>query len=231
METRQGARDGARRADRPRHHRGRRGGARGGEGPRPAASPPRRRSPSVEGQHSDLHVCGYELDVAGLHAARRARGLPRGPPGARRGDRRPARGARLRGRPHRPRGAQGGGPADRPPAHRRRGPRAPGEPGAPRRPRASRTRTRSSRSTSSPGAKAFVQRTRPTVEDAIDVIHAAGGVAIWAHPFWDLDDPQEVVDTIDALRATASTASRSSTPRTTRSRPSCCTRRAPSTAC
>ncbi len=48
-----------------------------------------------------------------------------------------------------------------------------------------------------PGAKAFVQRTRPTVYDAIDVIHAGGGVAVWAHPFWDLDDPQEVVDTIE----------------------------------
>ncbi len=47
-----------------------------------------------------------------------------------------------------------------------------------------------------PGAKAFVNRTRPTVEEAIGVIKAAGGVAIWAHPFWDLDDPQEVVDTI-----------------------------------
>jgi predicted metal-dependent phosphoesterase TrpH len=47
-----------------------------------------------------------------------------------------------------------------------------------------------------PGAKAFVQRTQPTVYDAIDVIHAAGGVAIWAHPFWDLDDEQECVDTI-----------------------------------
>lgn len=47
-----------------------------------------------------------------------------------------------------------------------------------------------------PGAKAFVQRTRPTVEEAISVIHAAGGTAIWAHPFWDLDDPQEVVETI-----------------------------------
>jgi predicted metal-dependent phosphoesterase TrpH len=47
-----------------------------------------------------------------------------------------------------------------------------------------------------PGGRAFVQRTRPTVYDAIDVIHAAGGVAIWAHPFWDLDDEQECLDTI-----------------------------------
>src|SRR4051794_40139122 len=48
-----------------------------------------------------------------------------------------------------------------------------------------------------PGAKAFVQRSRPTVADAIDVIHAAGGVAVWAHPFWDIADAQEVLDTID----------------------------------
>ncbi len=50
-----------------------------------------------------------------------------------------------------------------------------------------------------PGAPAFVQRTRPTVAEAIGVIHAAGGVAVWAHPFWDLDDPDEVLETIDAF--------------------------------
>jgi predicted metal-dependent phosphoesterase TrpH len=48
-----------------------------------------------------------------------------------------------------------------------------------------------------PGAKAFVQRTRPTVADAIEVIHAAGGVAIWAHPFWDIPDADEVLATVD----------------------------------
>jgi predicted metal-dependent phosphoesterase TrpH len=52
-----------------------------------------------------------------------------------------------------------------------------------------------------PGAKAFVQRTRPTVADAIEVIHAAGGVAVWAHPFWDVPDPDEVLRTIDAFAA------------------------------
>jgi 3',5'-nucleoside bisphosphate phosphatase len=40
-----------------------------------------------------------------------------------------------------------------------------------------------------PGTPTYVARTRPTVEDAIDVIHRAGGVAVWAHPFWDLDTP------------------------------------------
>ncbi len=43
-----------------------------------------------------------------------------------------------------------------------------------------------------PGAVAYVARSRPTVEEAIDVIHHAGGVAVWAHPFWDIEDPDEV---------------------------------------
>ena len=47
-----------------------------------------------------------------------------------------------------------------------------------------------------PGAKAYVARSRPTVEQAIEVIHAAGGVAVWAHPFWDLEDPDEVLTTV-----------------------------------
>ena len=41
-----------------------------------------------------------------------------------------------------------------------------------------------------PGAKAYVARSRPTVAAGDRVIHAAGGVAVWAHPFWDLDDPR-----------------------------------------
>jgi predicted metal-dependent phosphoesterase TrpH len=36
-----------------------------------------------------------------------------------------------------------------------------------------------------PGAAAYVARSRPTVAQAIAVIHAAGGVAVWAHPYWD----------------------------------------------
>lgn len=47
------------------------------------------------------------------------------------------------------------------------------------------------------GTPAFSGRTMPTVEDAIGVIHAAGGVAIWAHPFWDVKDPDAVLKTID----------------------------------
>ena len=40
-----------------------------------------------------------------------------------------------------------------------------------------------------PGAPGYVRRSRPTVPEAIDVIHAAGGLAVWAHPYWDLDEP------------------------------------------
>jgi predicted metal-dependent phosphoesterase TrpH len=52
-----------------------------------------------------------------------------------------------------------------------------------------------------PGAPAFVPRSRPTVKDAIDLIHAAGGVAIWAHPFWDVSDPDEVLMTLGRFAA------------------------------
>lgn len=47
-----------------------------------------------------------------------------------------------------------------------------------------------------PGAPGFVGRSRPTVYDAIELIHAVGGVAIWAHPFWDVDSPEEVLATL-----------------------------------
>lgn len=52
-----------------------------------------------------------------------------------------------------------------------------------------------------PGAPAFVPRTFPTVAQAVDLIHDAGGVAVWAHPFWDLDHDDEVLDTIDRFAA------------------------------
>jgi 3',5'-nucleoside bisphosphate phosphatase len=52
-----------------------------------------------------------------------------------------------------------------------------------------------------PGARAYVPRSRPTVPEAIEVIHAAGGVAVWAHPFWDLDAPEEALKTLDEFAA------------------------------
>ncbi|MGI8411826.1 MAG: PHP domain-containing protein [Solirubrobacteraceae bacterium] len=47
------------------------------------------------------------------------------------------------------------------------------------------------------GAPAFRPRDAPSVPDAIDAIHDAGGVAVWAHPFWDVEDPAAVLATID----------------------------------
>ena len=46
------------------------------------------------------------------------------------------------------------------------------------------------------GKPAFRLRETPTVAQAIEAIHEAGGVAIWAHPFWDISDPDEVLDTL-----------------------------------
>jgi adenylylsulfate kinase len=46
-----------------------------------------------------------------------------------------------------------------------------------------------------------VARTHPRVEEAIEWIHEAAGVAVWAHPFWDIQDEQEVLAAIDRYRA------------------------------
>ena len=51
------------------------------------------------------------------------------------------------------------------------------------------------------GKPAFKPRTRPTVSESIAAIHDAGGVAVWAHPFWDVKDATEVLETIDRFRA------------------------------
>jgi 3',5'-nucleoside bisphosphate phosphatase len=50
-----------------------------------------------------------------------------------------------------------------------------------------------------PGAKAFVSRRWPHAEEAIELIHGAGGSAVLAHPFWDLDDPGQVAALADDL--------------------------------
>jgi len=50
-----------------------------------------------------------------------------------------------------------------------------------------------------PGGKAFVPRKWPTAEQAIELIHEAGGVAVIAHPYWDIDEPTEVDDLIRSL--------------------------------
>jgi hypothetical protein len=47
------------------------------------------------------------------------------------------------------------------------------------------------------GRPAFAPREAPSVAESIELIHGAGGVAVWAHPFWDVADPQQVLATID----------------------------------
>lgn len=51
------------------------------------------------------------------------------------------------------------------------------------------------------GRPAFRLRQTPTVAQAVQAIHDAGGVAIWAHPFWDIEDPDEVLATIERFVA------------------------------
>jgi predicted metal-dependent phosphoesterase TrpH len=51
------------------------------------------------------------------------------------------------------------------------------------------------------GRPAFVARAAPTVTEAIGLIHGAGGLAVWAHPFWDVKEPQGVLDALDEFRA------------------------------
>jgi predicted metal-dependent phosphoesterase TrpH len=52
-----------------------------------------------------------------------------------------------------------------------------------------------------PGAAAYVARSRPSVEQAIEVIHAAGGVAVWAHPFWDIAERDVVLAALQRFAA------------------------------
>jgi predicted metal-dependent phosphoesterase TrpH len=52
-----------------------------------------------------------------------------------------------------------------------------------------------------PGAKAFVPRHWPTAEQAIELIRNADGVAVIAHPYWDIEASHEVDDLIRSLKA------------------------------
>jgi 3',5'-nucleoside bisphosphate phosphatase len=51
-----------------------------------------------------------------------------------------------------------------------------------------------------PGAPAFVPRESPSVPEAIAAIHDAGGLAVWAHPFWDVVAAERVIAVIERLR-------------------------------
>jgi 3',5'-nucleoside bisphosphate phosphatase len=50
-----------------------------------------------------------------------------------------------------------------------------------------------------PGAKAFVARRWPSAAEAVELIHEAGGVAVVAHPFWDVKDPARVRALVESL--------------------------------
>ena len=50
-----------------------------------------------------------------------------------------------------------------------------------------------------PGAKAFVPRRWPNAEQAIELIRGAGGLAVIAHPYWDISDRDEVEDLVRSL--------------------------------
>ena len=50
-----------------------------------------------------------------------------------------------------------------------------------------------------PGAKAFVSRKWPTAPQACEIIKDAGGVAVIAHPYWDVKDPEKVESLIRSL--------------------------------
>ena len=51
-----------------------------------------------------------------------------------------------------------------------------------------------------PGAKAFVPRRWPLAEEAVELIHGAGGVAVVAHPYWDVSEPEAVRDLVESLK-------------------------------
>ncbi len=51
-----------------------------------------------------------------------------------------------------------------------------------------------------PGRPGFRPRLVPSVQEAIAAIHAAGGVAVWAHPFWAPVTSDRVLDAIDGFR-------------------------------
>jgi predicted metal-dependent phosphoesterase TrpH len=50
-----------------------------------------------------------------------------------------------------------------------------------------------------PGARAFVARKWPRAEEAVELIHGAGGVAVVAHPYWDVSEPDQVRDLVESL--------------------------------
>ena len=72
-------------------------------------------------------------------------------------------------------------------------------PTSPRRPAPDPTSARSSRSTWSRARRRSSRASWPTAEQAVELIHEAGGVAVVAHPYWDVKDPDQVRDLVESL--------------------------------
>ncbi len=51
------------------------------------------------------------------------------------------------------------------------------------------------------GRPAHRSRGGPSIARAIELIHGAGGVAVWAHPFWETGTAAELLATLDAYAA------------------------------
>ncbi len=47
------------------------------------------------------------------------------------------------------------------------------------------------------GRPIFRERSAPSAAEAIALIHNAGGVAVWAHPFWDVESGAEVIASLE----------------------------------
>ena len=151
---------------------------------------------SVHGDHEDLHVLGYELDPSdpGLQAAledfradreRRIMAMAdRLRSSASRSTTRRSRGGASIGRPHL---------ADAVLAHPDNAERLAARGSTARRSCSRPTSSRARRPTSRAHGRPSRRRSTSSI--------AAGGVAVWAHPFWDVEDPDEVLRTVRRFAA------------------------------
>ena len=144
---------------------------------------------SIDPLGEDLHILGYGIDPADPGLAERLEAYRADRRGRDRADGRRAGGARLAARP-RPCSA-----TSSPPGRPHLAAAAFHHPGNAARVAAEGLANPSdaARRLSHPRpARPTGPRTIPTVADAIAAIHDAGGVAVWAHPFWDVDAEREV---------------------------------------
>ena len=202
---------GAARADRPRHGRRRRRGAGRGARARHRASSPPWSSPRCTAATRTCTSSATRSTTPTPAAGRRWRTSAPTASGAScaMADRLRELGFELDDAARSRRGSR------RPPAPRRRGARAPRQRRAAARGGHRRPQRDLPAPTWSPARRPTSRaRGRPWTRRST-VIHAAGGVAVWAHPFLDIDDPAEALARSTPSRPTGSTAWRPSTPPTT----------------